>query len=121
MKGMMPCCAGLTSLLVANLLILVKMDLAEGTGTFLIEVEFPAMEPCGVSTKPEVRWWYVCTVQEVERMGSTAVRYLIQQMSSRPYTLECTQQAPVLVSNTWFCSTIVILWCLCCRIRVRFN
>ena len=28
-------------------------------------------------------------------MGSTVVRYLIQEMLSREYTLECTQQALV--------------------------
>ena len=31
----------------------------------------------------------------MERRESTAVRYLIQQMLSRPYTLECTQHAVV--------------------------
>ena len=76
----MHCCAILTSLLVAGLLILVKMDLATGTGIFPMEVV--GFLPVGIwillFTEQEVRWWYVCTVEEVERMGSTAVRYLIQ-------------------------------------------
>ena len=49
----------------------------------------------GTSSEPEVRWWYVWTVEEVEWKGSTTVRYLMQWMSPRPYTLECTQQALV--------------------------
>ena len=73
----MYCCAILTSLLVAGLLIL---DLATGTGIFPMEVV--GFLPVGICillfTEQEVRWWYVCTVEEVERMGSTAVRYLIQ-------------------------------------------
>ena len=68
------------------------------TGSFLMELEFPAVVNNGISTDPEVRWWYVCNVEEVERMGSIAVRYLMQCTSPRPYTLECTQQA--LVSGT---------------------
>ena len=52
---------------------------------------FPAVVANGISTEPGVRWWYVCTVEEVERVGSTAVRYLIQQVLIRPYILECTQ------------------------------
>ena len=75
MKVAMLCFAKLTSLLVATLLI---PSLQGGTGSFLMELELPALVPGGISTEPEVRWWYVCTVQEVERMGSTAVRYLIQ-------------------------------------------
>ena len=75
MKVAMLCFAKLTSLLVATLLI---PSLQGGTGSFLMELELPALVPGGISTETEVRWWYVCTVQEVERMGSTAVRYLIQ-------------------------------------------
>ena len=51
----------------------------------------------GTSTEPEVRWWYVCTAEEVEWKGSTTVRYLTQCMLPSPYTLECTQQALVSV------------------------
>ena len=32
----------------------------------------------GSSIEPEVRWWFVCTAEEVEWKGSTAVRYLMQ-------------------------------------------
>ena len=66
-----------------------------------MELEFPVgllmlhQVKGGISTETEVRWWYVCTAEEVERRGSTAVRYLMQYMLSRPYTLECTQQALV--------------------------
>ena len=42
--------------------------------------------------KMVVRMW---TAEEVEWRGSTAVRYVIQGMLTRPYTLECTQQAVV--------------------------
>ena len=34
--------------------------------------------------------WYICTAEEVERVESTTVRYLMQCMSPRPYSLECT-------------------------------
>ena len=47
------------------------------------------------SIEPEVRWWYICIVEEVEWKGSTTVRYLIQQIFIRPYILECTTQAMV--------------------------
>ena len=108
----MHCSAGLTSLLVADLL---KVDLAQGTGTFPMEVEFlPAGIWILLFKQPEVRWWYVWTVEEVEWMGSTAVRYLIQWMLPRPYTLECTQQTPVMVSNTFMihsCSVQLSSYC----------
>ena len=109
----MHCCAILTSLLVAGLLIL---DLATGTGFFPMEVV--GFLPVGICillfTEQEVRWWYVWTVEEVERMGSTAVRYLIQWMSSRIYILDCTRQTPVLVSNTcMICSCSVQLSSYC--------
>ena len=42
-------------------------------------------------------------------MGSTAVRYLTQQMLARLYTLECTQQAVVSDSVRSRC---VLLYCL---------
>ena len=60
-----------------------------------MELEFPALVISGISTETEVRWWYVCTAEEVERKGSTAVRYLILLVLPRPYTLEYTQQALV--------------------------
>ena len=34
--------------------------------------------------------WYICTAEEVERVESTTVRYLMQCMLPRLYTLECT-------------------------------
>ena len=60
-----------------------------------MELEFLAVVPSGTSTEPQVRVWNFCTAEEVERMESTAVRYLMQWMLPRPYTLECTQQALV--------------------------
>ena len=74
MKVTMPCSAKLTKLLVATLLI---PTLQGGNGSFLMELEFPALVTSGIFTEPEVRWWYVWNVEEVERMGSTTVRYLI--------------------------------------------
>ena len=46
-------------------------------------------------------------------MGSTAVGYLIQQMSPRPYTLECTQRTLVSdnVCTLLLRTNIVILLC----------
>ena len=94
-KEMMPCSAWLTWMLVANLLVLVQMSYLRGTGSFPMELEFPAVVSCGISTEPEVTWWCSCIAEEVEWMGFTVVRYLIQWMLPRPYTLECTQQTLV--------------------------
>ena len=47
-----------------------------GTGSFPMEVGFPARVVSGTSTEPDVRVWYFCTGGEVEQMESTAVRYL---------------------------------------------
>ena len=85
----MPCSAWLTSLLVADI------HIKSGTGSFPMELEFPAVVSNGISTEPESRWWYVCTVEEMERRGSTTVRYLFQQILIRPYSLDCTQQTLV--------------------------
>ena len=74
---------------------LVEIGSSYGTGSSPMELEFPVQVNSGISTEPEVIWWYVCTAEEVERKGSTAVRYLILLVLSRPYTLECTQQALV--------------------------
>ena len=71
-----------------------------------MELPFKAVVGSGISTEPEVQWWYVCIGGEVERKGSTTVRYLIQQMSPRPYTLECTTQA--VVSDT-LCTLLTTL------------
>ena len=60
-----------------------------------MELEYSVQAHGGTSTEPEVRWWYSCRGEEVERMGSTAVWYLMQQMISRLYTLEYTQEVPV--------------------------
>ena len=60
-----------------------------------MELEYPVQVASGISTEPEARWWYVCTAEEVEWKGSTAVRYLILWVLPRPYTLECTQKALV--------------------------
>ena len=64
---MMPCSASLTKLLVADRMALVGLPL--GTGSSLMELEFPVIMVIvhsGTSTEPEVRWWYVCTAEEVE-------------------------------------------------------
>ena len=88
---MMACFAWLNTLPVAN-------SLPSGIGSSLMELEFLAVVTKRTCTEQEVIWWYVCTGGEVEWMEFTAVRYLMQWISSRPYTLECTQQ--VLVSST---------------------
>ena len=44
-----------------------------GTGSFPMELGFPAQVNSGTSTEPEVRVWYVYTGGEVERKESTAV------------------------------------------------
>ena len=47
------------------------------TGSFPMELVFPAHIECGTSIEPEVLVWYNCTAEEVELRGSTAVRYPI--------------------------------------------
>ena len=71
------------------------MDLPQETGSFPMKLEFLVVINSGSSIEPEVRWWYVCAAEEVEWRGSTAVRYVIQGMLTRPYTLQCTQRAVV--------------------------
>ena len=61
-----------------------------GTGTSPTELEFLAVVTTGTFTEPEVTWWYTCTAKEVEWREPTAVRYLMQRMLPRPYTLACT-------------------------------
>ena len=105
-KVMMPCSVWLTSWIVAKLLVV--------TGSFPMELEFPALVFSGISAEVEVRWWYVCTGKEVEWLGSTTVWYLIQWMLPRAYTLECTMQTPVMVSNMFMihsCSVQVLSYC----------
>jgi len=46
------------------------------TGSYPMEVEFPAQVAIGTSTGPEVRVWYVSTAGEVEQKESTTVRYV---------------------------------------------
>ena len=87
----MPCSAELTKLLVVK-----SLGVSQGTGSSPVELEFPVYQVwSGISTEPVVRWWLVCTTEEVEWKGSTTVRYLIQWVLLRPYTLEYTQQALV--------------------------
>ena len=85
-----------------------------GTGSFPMELEFPAVVTGGISTETEMKWWYVWTADKVERMESTAVRYLIQWMLYRPYTLECTQQAGVsdIVSTLLLFNFTAVLTCV---------
>ena len=107
-KVIMPCSVWLTSRIVAKLLMLVV------TGSFPMKLDFPAMVNSGISTEPEVRWWYFCNVEEVEWMESTAVRYLTQWMLPRPYTFECTQQTSAMVSNTrlvWYTPVQLSSYC----------
>ena len=73
-----------------------------------MELEYPAVVASGIFTEPEVKWWFKCTAEEVEWMVSSAVRYLMQRMLTRSYTLECIQQAVVSGAYTLlFCSIIV--------------
>ena len=87
----MLCSVQPTSLFVAE----IKMVLSQEVGSSQMELDFLVRGTSGTSTEPEVRWWYSCIVEEVEWRGSTTVRYLIQCMSPRTYTLECTQQTLV--------------------------
>ena len=57
-----------------------------------MELEFPVVILTGISAGLEVTWSYHCIAKEVEKKGSTAVRYQIQQLWNRPYTLECIHQ-----------------------------
>ena len=43
-----------------------------------MELNFPVRLYGGIFTKQEVRVWYFCSGEEVERMESTTVRYLMQ-------------------------------------------
>ena len=61
-------------------------------GTTRMVLELPTMVRCGSSTEAEVLVWYAWTAGGVEWLESTVVWYLIQQVLTRPYTLECTQQ-----------------------------
>ena len=103
----MHCFAGLTSMLVIN----VEM----ASGSFPVEVVFLLLAvQILLFTEPEVRWWFVWTIKEVERMGSTAVRYPTQWMLLKTYTLECIWQTLVLVSNTSVihsCSVQLLPYC----------
>ena len=60
-----------------------------------MELKFLVIALVKHSIEPEVKWWYFCIVEVVERRGSTTVRYLFQQILIRSYTLECTQQTLV--------------------------
>ena len=84
-----------------------------------MELDFQPMVQVGISTEPEVRWWYICIAEEVEWMGFTAVRYVIWRVYSRPYILECTQWTEV--SDIVVCS-VQTHWCgcLCCK-RVKLK
>ena len=93
---------------------LIKMGLPKGTGTFLMELKLPAVVSRRISTEPEVRWWYVWITDEVERMGSTAVRYLIL---TRKYPLECTQHTGV-SDIVHFCSVQLYCSAYMCSRRV---
>ena len=91
------------------------MGLPKGTGTFLMELEFPAVVSSQISTEPEVRWWYFWTANKVERMGSTTVRYLIQWMSKiyiGVYTASTGEWH--FVCTLLFCSTLLQCY-MCCR------
>ena len=80
---------------------------SQGVGSSQMELEFRVRGTSGTSTEAEVRWWCSCIVEEVEWRGSTTVRYLIQCMSLRTYTLECTQQTVV---SDLFCFSDLLLY-----------
>ena len=89
---LLPCSATLTNLNVADLLMVI---VPKETGSFPMDLEFLALVGSGSSTEQEVRWGYFCTGGEVEWKEFTAVKYLMSRISSREYTLECTQKALV--------------------------
>ena len=60
-----------------------------------MELGFLAVVDSRTFTEQEVRVKYFYTGGEEEWMVSTVVRYLIQQVLIRNYTLECTMQAQV--------------------------
>ena len=85
------------------------MGLPQGTGSFPMELELPVLLTNGISTEPEIRWRSLCTVEEVGWMGSTTVWYLIQQVLTTPYILECTHQA--VVSDIVCIYTLILFNC----------
>ena len=89
---LLPCSATPTNLFVADVLMVI---MPEETGSFPMDLEFLALVSSGNSTEQEVRWGYFCTGGEVEWMEFTTVRYLMSWISTREYTLECTQKALV--------------------------
>ena len=55
----------------------------------------------GISTEPEITVWYLCTEGEVERMESTAVRYLMLWVLSRQYTLKQPLVSNLCIQSTY--------------------
>ena len=86
----MPCSAWLTTQHAVHVPSL-QVKVSWVTGTTPMELEFPTVLKGGISTETEVLVWYVWTGGEEEQMEFTAVRYLMQQVLTRPYTLEYTQ------------------------------
>lgn len=90
-KVTMPCSAAFFNLLVVGL--------TQGTGSSPMELGFPHQAYSGNSTVMTCFGMrFICTAGEEVWLESTTVRYLAQQMLSKPYILEYTQQT--LVSGT---------------------
>ena len=86
-KVMMPCSA------FPHLFV---VGLTQETGSSPMEVEFPHQGYSGNSTvRTYFGMCYICTAEEVVWLESTAVKYLVQQILSRPYTLVYTHQTLV--------------------------
>ena len=68
------------------------------TGSSPMELESPHQAYSGNSTVITCfHTWYICTAEEVVWLESTAVKYLVDQILSRPYTLVYTHQTLVSV------------------------
>ena len=72
MKGMMPCSAKLSKLVVAD------HHCCWVLGFFPIKLQFVMNVTTQIFTAQEIRWRLICNAEEVGSMGSTAVRYLMQ-------------------------------------------
>ena len=91
-KVMMPCGAEFLHMLVVGL--------TQETGCSPMELEFPHQAYSGNSivyhtVTTYFGMWFICTAEEVVWLESSAVKFLVQQILSKPYTLEYTQQTLV--------------------------
>ena len=89
-KVMMLCCAAFPHCFVVGL--------TQETGSSPMELESPHQAYSGNSTvRTCFRTWYICTAEEVVWLESTAVKYFVEQILSRTYTLVYTHQTLVSV------------------------